>query len=472
MTHKIIFLGPRNAGKTSLRKIFFEGETPQYLLDNPLKPTQGIENTILDLGSKIGVFDLAGQQNKQWLDTEKDIVFDKADIILTIVDVEPHIDYYKIDIESLVNNIMDFVEKIIKIQEKYEFSANIYLLIHKIDLLNLSELELNELQNSIIKEFISKNADFLSEGLNLTFGMTSIHKNHFANTLRIFIDVLGTCLRGSQTTDIDLKVLVSAMTSIFNREEYLKVKDDKILELGPQGKEKLNLILNKYYKINIKTFESDILNLILPNEIRENPLLAVLIFDEISGEFLKKIEIFDGLLYDHLNFKKEEFLTYLLTIVKGLKLEMNLNTDSLILTGENIKISSMSFRPFFVFIITNPQTNIKFIERALYQTFKELFKNNAFDLYKITGDLRGIHKLDEVIKNHLIKLNQLYKKINSIIINVFPHLYKIGESKPQAESDKGGELNLLKLNLLRAVVNQDYESIDSINHKLENLFNT
>ena len=81
MAQKIIFLGPRNAGKNSLRKIFFEGETPQYLLDNPLKPTQGIENTILDLGSKIGVFDLAGQQNKQWLDTEKDIVFNKADII-------------------------------------------------------------------------------------------------------------------------------------------------------------------------------------------------------------------------------------------------------------------------------------------------------------------------------------------------------------------------------------------------------
>lgn len=472
MAHKIIFLGPRNAGKTTLRKIFFEGETPQYLLDNPLKPTQGIENTMLDLGSKIGVFDLAGQQNKQWLDTERDIVFDKADIILTIIDVEPHIDYNKINIESLVNNILEFIEKIIKIQEKYEFSANVYILVHKIDLLYLSELKLMELQDSILKNFISNNVDFLSKGINLTLGMTSIHKKYFANTIRIFIDVLRTCLRGSQTTDIDLEVLKSAMESIFNSDEYLKVKDDKILDLGKQGREKLNLILNKYYKFNIKTFESDILNLILPNEIKENPFLGVLIFDEISGEFLKKIEIFDNLLYEHFNFEKEDFFTYLLTVVKGLKNEMHLKTDSIILTGENIKISTMSFRPFLIFIITNPQTNIKFIEETIYQTFKELFENKAFYLYKLTGDLREIHKLDEVIKNYLIEFNNLYKKINSIIINLFPQLYNIGESDLQAESDKHGELNQLKLNLLRAVVNQDYESIDSINHKLENLFNT
>ena len=65
MAIKIVFIGPRNAGKTTLRKIFFEGEEPNQFLINPLEPTQGMENIIFNIGEEIVVFDLAGQQNEQ-----------------------------------------------------------------------------------------------------------------------------------------------------------------------------------------------------------------------------------------------------------------------------------------------------------------------------------------------------------------------------------------------------------------------
>ena len=60
MGKKIVIIGPPNAGKTTLRKIFFEGENSTSLLENSLEPTHGVESIILKLKEEIGIFDLAG----------------------------------------------------------------------------------------------------------------------------------------------------------------------------------------------------------------------------------------------------------------------------------------------------------------------------------------------------------------------------------------------------------------------------
>ena len=60
MSNKIIFVGPPNAGKTTLRKIFFEGENRLKLLKFGLDPTHGQESVILKLSEDVGIFDLAG----------------------------------------------------------------------------------------------------------------------------------------------------------------------------------------------------------------------------------------------------------------------------------------------------------------------------------------------------------------------------------------------------------------------------
>ena len=82
MSKKIIFVGPSGAGKTTLRKLFFEGENSTKLLEYALEPTYGEESLILRLpGIKedIGIFDLAGQENERWLSTAENSIFMEQD---------------------------------------------------------------------------------------------------------------------------------------------------------------------------------------------------------------------------------------------------------------------------------------------------------------------------------------------------------------------------------------------------------
>ena len=78
MSKKVIFVGPSGAGKTTLRKIFFEGENASKLLEYALEPTYGEESLILrlpGLNKDVGVFDLAGQENHRWLESEDKSIF-------------------------------------------------------------------------------------------------------------------------------------------------------------------------------------------------------------------------------------------------------------------------------------------------------------------------------------------------------------------------------------------------------------
>ncbi len=87
MGKKIIFVGPPEAGKTTLRKIFFEGENRKELLEFGLEPTHGNENILLNLSETVGVFDLAGQENQRWLETDERSIFYDSEIIIIVLDI-------------------------------------------------------------------------------------------------------------------------------------------------------------------------------------------------------------------------------------------------------------------------------------------------------------------------------------------------------------------------------------------------
>ena len=106
MTKKIIFVGPPGAGKTTLRKIFFEGESSTKLLEYALEPTFGEESLILrlpGLSQDVGIFDLAGQENERWLNTDEKAIFCDSKLILVIIDISTNFD----DITAFIKKVIE-----------------------------------------------------------------------------------------------------------------------------------------------------------------------------------------------------------------------------------------------------------------------------------------------------------------------------------------------------------------------------
>jgi GTPase SAR1 family protein len=77
---KIIILGEIDSGKSSLIKIFFGENSPQIILSKNLEPTIGAEINVFEKkNTKIGVFDLAGQELTRWLSSKNGDMFYETD---------------------------------------------------------------------------------------------------------------------------------------------------------------------------------------------------------------------------------------------------------------------------------------------------------------------------------------------------------------------------------------------------------
>ncbi|MEE9378626.1 MAG: ADP-ribosylation factor-like protein [Candidatus Lokiarchaeia archaeon] len=122
---KIVLTGPAGAGKTSIYNTYFEMWNPRSVLEIPLEPTRGINSGLYSLfNTKLGIFDLAGQENDIWLTSNKN-VFKQSNAIICIFDAT-----------NSVESIVTFLIKIIQIKHKLNLlDCTIYAFMHKIDLI-------------------------------------------------------------------------------------------------------------------------------------------------------------------------------------------------------------------------------------------------------------------------------------------------------------------------------------------------
>ncbi|MHA1149699.1 MAG: hypothetical protein ACTSR8_15800 [Promethearchaeota archaeon] len=178
---RVILIGLPNAGKTTLRKIFFEGNPPKDFLLHPIAPTRGVESIVINLDKipfitigttnvkEFGVFDYSGQENEYWLEEESKGVFKNAKAIFLIIDVE-----------SPKTQIQLLIKKIIELRNIYTPSASINTLIHKIDL--VSKDKLLELGVFLDNQFSQIN--------ELQIDFTSIKEPFYYRTATLFASLI------------------------------------------------------------------------------------------------------------------------------------------------------------------------------------------------------------------------------------------------------------------------------------------
>lgn len=198
---KIIFVGPPSSGKTTLKNVFFDMANPLKLLETPLEPTRGINTRLYSLFDlKFGVFDLAGQENQEWFNKDKDI-FSDAQVVICVLDINSNLKEIFEFFENFINVLMD-----LKMSDCY-----VFVFLHKIDLIDSLYLQ-HKLK--AINEFLEsqKMTDF-----NLMIYTTSIAKNYFLKTYDIFAEIFVKILKQNvfvmdesifQNFRIDLEILL------------------------------------------------------------------------------------------------------------------------------------------------------------------------------------------------------------------------------------------------------------------------
>ena len=186
-TKKIIFVGPPNTGKTTIKSVFFEMANPFKLLKNSLDPTRGVNSSVYYLFDlELGVFDLAGQENENWFKKEKDI-FNHTNLIICVLDINRY----------LKDNFA-FIDDLIKIYKELKLSfCSIVILLHKIDLIEPLYVQH---KYKAFDEYIKneKKCDF-----RVQIYPTSITKKYFLETYDIIAEIFSKTIKDISSSKTD-----------------------------------------------------------------------------------------------------------------------------------------------------------------------------------------------------------------------------------------------------------------------------
>jgi len=207
---KIVLVGPAGAGKTSIYNTYFEKWNPRNLLERPLEPTRGINSGLYSLfNTKLGIFDLAGQENDIWLTSNQD-VFKQSNAIICIFDAT-----------NSIESIITFLIKIIQIKNRLNLlDCTIYAFMHKIDLV----------EPTYAFQKIKAIGDFFKsqyrKGKEIEIFKTSITKDFFFITYYILGEILNLLFQKgdnllSENNDIQaLKDELMMLLSLKNQTKY------------------------------------------------------------------------------------------------------------------------------------------------------------------------------------------------------------------------------------------------------------
>ncbi|MEJ2279357.1 MAG: DUF815 domain-containing protein, partial [Candidatus Lokiarchaeota archaeon] len=271
---KILMLGRAGTGKSTIKKIIFEGKSPQTLLYKSLEPTRGITpSTYSWLDLKLGVFDSSGQELKFLLEignnnvninSDQRIAFDDVDVILYIFD------YYlwKNNKEIITQDIND----IRQILEELAPTAHLILFFHKTDLIieekRESEIKgiYNEFQKnypfkiyftsivpaliySLYNSFYSILSSFSKETMTLQSDMDDLLRE-YSKTMCFITNPNNSIILQSMTSDFNTSIINHSHKLIAQLSQNFEnmTKNGDIKHLILSGSNNLTIILRKVDK--------------------------------------------------------------------------------------------------------------------------------------------------------------------------------------------------------------------------------
>ncbi len=491
MEKKIIIVGPSGAGKTTLRKIFFEGENSSKVLEYGLEPTRGQDSVLLNLSEKIGIFDLGGQENQRWFETDEKKIFHDAKIILAVF-----------EITSPFKNINNFLEKLIEIRDQLTPLSMIFILMHKIDLV----FQENIIEISKIIYKIIRNVKLIK------VFFTSVKSDYIAQTFSYFIDILKACIIDIEDLDKSSYYLLEEILKliyIIYKKEFISKKDlqnrlnrsekvvekvlnylvskgdiqfsglhdeDKLFFLTHEGKLRFNKLLENFSldslikKEKVETFYYPITRKKVPS------FIGGLIMNK-NGKNLLKFETEEDLMNQILisSFFEEKSSSYSETELNSSfneALEIFIKQKNVReLSGLKLKECNLHFIEFnelILILFINSEINFKEFEPLIKEYLVKFYKANklSFDILK-TGSKINNPQLIQIGKEWLENLNScynemlnelkffdvsytktLYNKLIELANNISSDDYKVHE-----------KIKKLKVELMNNVLEENLEKI-------------
>jgi hypothetical protein len=179
-TKKLCLIGKPSMGKTTIKKVVFEGEDPNELILFPLEATIGLKYSVHEyMDSKVSLIDAPGQSLPIIMEDEQKqiLAFGDTSAIIYIFDYPTWI--------SDSQDILDDIRKIYDIKRKQNFDAKIILFLHKIDLLITKKIGS---MLALIRRQINNQLE-LPEKIPIYF--TSLHPNLIYTTYNAISDTIG-----------------------------------------------------------------------------------------------------------------------------------------------------------------------------------------------------------------------------------------------------------------------------------------
>ncbi|MFX1393032.1 MAG: GTPase [Promethearchaeota archaeon] len=501
MSKKIVFVGPPKAGKTTLRKVFFEAKNPSNLLKFSLEPTRGQETIILNLNENIGIFDLAGQENEQWLREDNNSIFFNTQLIIVVIDVL-----------TPIEQILSFVNKVLAICNGLNPFPAIYLLIHKIDLVDKTK----------IRELKYQLNNALGNTNHLKTLFTSIKKEFFTETFSIFITILKKCLSNEKSfDDFDFNLLENLIIS-FNQIgdeifiskkdlqrklnvsedlinkitqsldtngliQILDLKGNNVISLTEKGKKSFEELRSNYENIFEYKYDPSFTENL--QELEIPPFIAFIIAHR-SGKRILSLELYEGIV-DHItkmNLKEDN---------KNLKFEFDLFTSFLCalnifsrqftfadlsdikLKALNLKFQIFKYGIYVVIIFMNANTNFKPLEQRISKYFEDLIEkyDKEFQQTLKMAQINMFPYINDQVREWMEKLN---KSCENMIENIEIFDIEYAKTLYNKLDDIYNKINVemyitlkkvreLKMNLLNAILNEDFNKIKTITDTVQDL---